>query len=203
MDSEFEKDLENRAKLFKALGHPMRLIILNLIKERPRHGQELATILSLNPATISHHLAALVQAGLLSTRKDQYYQVFSLEVASLDKPLSEMAYLPVTQLMESVKEDAYKKKVLRAFMHDGVLSAIPAQRKKQQIILEEIVKAFEYERRYTEKEVNHILVDVNEDVAALRRGMIDFGLMERSQGLYWRVRKKPEDTAGNFQNVTE
>jgi ArsR family transcriptional regulator, arsenate/arsenite/antimonite-responsive transcriptional repressor len=196
MNTEFEKDLENKAKLFKALGHPMRLIILNLIKERPRHGQELATILSLNPATISHHLTALVQAGLLSTRKDQYYQVFSTVPDSLEKPLSELVYLPAAQWTESVKEDAYKKKVLRAFMHDGVLSAIPAQRKKQQIILEEIVQAFEYERRYTEKEVNHILVDVNEDVAALRRGMIDFGLMERSQGIYWRNRKKTEDACG-------
>jgi ArsR family transcriptional regulator len=196
MDTEFERDLENRAKLFKALGHPMRLIILNLIKEKPLHGQELATILSLNPATISHHLTALVQAGLLSTRKDQYYQVFSLVGDALEKPLSELVYLPDTQLMESVKEDAYKKKVLRAFMHDGALTAIPAQRKKQQIILEEILKAFEYGRRYTENEVNHILVDFNEDVAALRRGMIDFGFMERSQGIYWRNPKKPADADG-------
>jgi ArsR family transcriptional regulator len=194
MNTEFEKNLAHKAKLFKALGHPMRLIILNLIKERPRHGQELASILSLNPATISHHLAALTQAGLLTTRKDQYYQMFSLVPAALEKPLSELISLPANQLMDSVQDDAYKKKVLRVFMRDGVLSAIPAQMKKQQIILEEIVKAFEYERRYTEKEVNHILIDFNEDVAALRRGMIDFNLMERSQGIYWRTRHTSQNT---------
>ncbi len=198
MNPQFEKDLENRAKLFKALGHPMRLIILNLIRERPRHGQELATILSLNPATISHHLTALTQAGLLSTRKDQYYQVFSLKADSLEKSLSDIITLPAVQLMEGVKEDAYKKKVLRTFMHDGILTTIPAQRKKQQIILEEIINAFEFGRRYTEKEINHILLEFNEDVAALRRGMIDFGLMERSPGIYWRSENKLDESPGDI-----
>lgn len=197
MNAEFEKELENKAKIFKALGHPMRLIILNLIKEKPRHGQELATILSLNPATISHHLAALTQAGLLSTQKEQYYLMFSLVAEPLERPLSETIYFPASQLMESVKEDAYKKKVLRTFMRDGVLTAIPAQRKKQQIILEEMINAFEFRRQYTEKEVNHILIDFNDDVAALRRRMIDVGLMQRSQGIYWRSEKNTAESTGN------
>jgi len=59
----FEENLEARAELFKALGHPMRLLILNLVKIKPRHGEELATILGLKPATISHHLSKLTQVG--------------------------------------------------------------------------------------------------------------------------------------------
>jgi len=34
-----EQNLEARAELFKALGHPVRLLILNLIKIKPRHGE--------------------------------------------------------------------------------------------------------------------------------------------------------------------
>ncbi|NMC13196.1 MAG: metalloregulator ArsR/SmtB family transcription factor [Chloroflexi bacterium] len=192
MSEQVDKNLAERAKVFRALGHPMRLILLNLIREKPRHGQELAAILSLNPATVSHHLAALSNAGMVVSTKDQYYQIFSLVKENLAKTLDEMIYIPSAQMMDSVKEDAYKKKVLRTFFHNNILLAIPAQRKKQQIILEEIANAFEFNRKYSEKEVNHILVDFYEDVASLRRGLIDFGLMERSQGVYWRI-KKPSD----------
>ena len=73
-----EENLAVRAEFFKALGHPARLLILNLIRMKPRHGEELAVILHLNPATISHHLSKLTDAGLLVSRKDQYYQVYSL-----------------------------------------------------------------------------------------------------------------------------
>ena len=66
-----EQNLEARAEFFKALGHPARLLILNLVQMKPRHGEELATILKLKPATISHHLAKLTEVGLLESRKDQ------------------------------------------------------------------------------------------------------------------------------------
>ena len=36
-----EQDLGARAELFKALGHPARLLILNLLDIKPRHGEEL------------------------------------------------------------------------------------------------------------------------------------------------------------------
>lgn len=80
-----ENDLENRASVFKALGHPIRLLIMNLILAKPRHGEELAMILNLNPATISHHLGLLSSAGLLSTQKDQYYQTYSATTTVLEK----------------------------------------------------------------------------------------------------------------------
>lgn len=208
MSGQFDKYLIEKAKIFRALGHPVRLIILNLIREKPRHGQELATILSLNPATVSHHLAALSSVGMVASKKEQYYQVFSLVKENLAKTLDEMIDLPADQMIDSVREDAYKKKVLRTFFHNDILIDIPAQRKKQQIILEEIANAFEFDRKYSEKEVNHVLVDFYEDVASLRRGLIDFGLMERSRGEYWRVKKPPDilpesNTLPNKENRTE
>jgi len=61
-----EANLEARAELFKALGHPVRLLILSLIDIKPRHGEELAAILGLYPATVSHHLARLAAVDLLA-----------------------------------------------------------------------------------------------------------------------------------------
>ena len=68
-DNSATTNFEKRAEFFKALGHPVRLLILNLVHARSRHGEELALILSLNQATISHHLNLLVEAGLLTSKK--------------------------------------------------------------------------------------------------------------------------------------
>ena len=182
-----EQNLEARAQLFKALGHPTRLLIMNLVKIKPRHGEELAAILRLKPATISHHLAILTRTGLLSSKKDQYYQIFSPINANLQPTLEEMVTLPQPGLPTRVEEDAYRNKVLKTFLKQGRLVIIPAQLKKRQIIFETIVEEFEPDRRYSEREVNQILVEFHDDVASLRRGLISQKLMQRQKGIYWRV----------------
>lgn len=187
MNNIAEVNLAARAQIFKALGHPTRMLILNLIKGKPRHGEELALILMLNPATISHHLSILTEAGLIQSEKDQYYQVYSLVNRNLNKTLAEMIFMPQPSIQENVKEDAYRQKVFNTFLRRGRLIGIPAQRKKRQILLEKIVEQFEPEKAYPEREVNIILLDFHDDVAALRRGLIEFGLMERTtDGIYTR-----------------
>jgi len=182
-----EQNLEARAQLFKALGHPTRLLIMNLVRNKPRHGEELATILRLKPATISHHLAILSKAGLLSSKKDQYYQIFTPINTLLKLTLEEMVTLPQPGLPASVEEDAYRTKVLNTFLKQGRLVSIPAQLKKRQIILETIVEEFEPNRKYSERKVNQILVEFHDDVASLRRGLVSQKLMDREKGTYWRV----------------
>ena len=99
----------------------------------------------------------------------------------------EVIQLPPEGLTAGVEEDAYRQKVLKTFLKRGRLVSTPAQLKKQQVILEEIVKEFDPDREYTEREVNQILVDFHEDVATLRRGMISHRLMARERGVYRRV----------------
>jgi hypothetical protein len=188
MSKTAEDRVDNRAYFFKSLGHPARLLILNLIKKKPRHGEELALILMLNPATVSHHLSILVKAGLLESRKDQYYQVYSLVDNYLKRSLGDLLFDPDIRIVETVEEDAYRKKVLGTFIRRGRLTTIPAQRKKRQVILEAIAESFEPEKYYPEREVNIILLDYHDDVASLRRGLVEFGLMERTtKGVYNRI----------------
>ncbi|MEW5871108.1 MAG: metalloregulator ArsR/SmtB family transcription factor [Chloroflexota bacterium] len=180
-------DLEFRAQFFTALGHPARLLILNLVQMKPRHGEELAAILALKPATISHHLAKLTEVGLLHARKDQYYHTYSLVKDGLDKSLEEWIRMPQPGLSVQVEEDAYRKKVLATFFKRGRLVQIPAQLKKRQIILERLVEAFEPDHDYSEHQVNQILLEFHEDVASLRRYLVSEGLMKREKGIYQRA----------------
>jgi ArsR family transcriptional regulator len=189
----FQDNLEARAKLFKALGHPVRLLIVNLVQMKPRHGEELAAILNLNAATISHHLSQLSEVGLLTLTKDQYYRTYSLAGDALIKTLDEMIRLPQAGLTADVEEDAYRNKVLKTFFKRGRLTQIPAQLKKQLIILEKIAQEFEPGREYAEREVNQALIEFHDDVAYLRRSLIDHGLMQREKGIYWRVVEPTEN----------
>jgi ArsR family transcriptional regulator len=187
MSERGEMDLEVRAELFKALGHPVRLLILNLVKIKPRHGEELAAILLLNPGTISHHLSRLSDVGLLASKKDQYYQVYSLAGDVLDRTIGDVALMPQSGLSTRVEEDAYRDKVLRTFFRQGRLTGIPAQLKKRQIVIERLAEEFEPDRDYAEREVNQVLVEFHDDVATLRRGLIEHKLMERDHGIYRRI----------------
>ena len=87
--------------------------------------------------------------------------------------------------LQAQRDDAYRKRVIDAFFEYGKLKAIPAQRKKERIILEEIAKAFEPGRIYTEREVNIIIADFHDDFCTIRRDMIGEKLMDRENGNYW------------------
>jgi hypothetical protein len=54
-------------------------------------------------------------------------------------------------------------------------------------VLERIAQEFEPGRDYTEREVNIVLLDFHDDVATLRRGLIEHKLMQRDRGIYRRT----------------
>jgi hypothetical protein len=72
-------------------------------------------------------------------------------------------------------------------MVNGKLNTIPAQYKKMLIILDELVKAFDTGRTYTEREVNITIADFHDDFCTLRREMVDAGLLSRENGIYTRI----------------
>jgi hypothetical protein len=79
-------------------------------------------------------------------------------------------------------------KVLRSFFAGERLTAMPRAGRKRQIALEHVVQRFEPGRRYTELEVNTELRPVwPQDVAALRRYLVDAQLLDRADGEYWRI----------------
>ena len=92
------------------------------------------------------------------------------------------------------------EKVIRAFVRDGRLVSIPAKPSKRDLLLPVILdRCFPEDRSYEEKEVNMRLAILHPDVAALRRYLVDGGLMTREAGIYRRTRpmasREPEDTS--------
>jgi hypothetical protein len=87
---------------------------------------------------------------------------------------------------EPLSDDPAEDAVLSAFVRDGRLVSIPAQRAKRLVVLAHLVRVFEPGVRYPEREVNALLAVWHADVAALRRYLVDEGLLTRDSGVYWR-----------------
>lgn len=69
---------------------------------------------------------------------------------------------------------------------DGTLIHIPARQSKKLEVLTFIAGSFRTGIRYSEKEVNEIIGKFHTDTAAIRRHMIEFGIMNRdSSSIYW------------------
>lgn len=82
--------------------------------------------------------------------------------------------------------DAETAKVLRSFVRDGRLTALPTAEGKKRILLDVICQDLEPGQRYTEPEVNLVLRRWHDDVASLRRWLVDLGYLDRAAGEYWR-----------------
>jgi predicted DNA-binding protein YlxM (UPF0122 family) len=175
-------------EFFKVLADEKRLQIVGLLARQDYSVEELATILGLSSATVSHHLRRLQKAGLVQARAAQHYHIYSLRLQALhemsQKILSRDALQETTQELDL---DAYDRKVLRTFMDGERLKSIPRQWKKREVILSYLVEQFESDRRYTEKEVNEIISRTHEDYAALRRYLVDSRRLAREREIYWRI----------------
>ncbi|MEF2277036.1 DUF2087 domain-containing protein [Deinococcus sp. YIM 134068] len=177
-------DLNARAAVFRALSHPARLALLRLTWSEPLSGETLARLMNLAPATVSHHLAALSEAGLTTVRSEGHHRLHGANQAALDVTL---AALVRGEGATPTAEDPYRARVLRAFVRDGRLTRIPAQRKKRDVILRELAALFEPGRTYTEREVSDALAEYHPDFFTLRRELVGLGLLTRENGVYWRV----------------
>ena len=184
-----EEQVVELLEFFKALADANRLKIVGLLAQGEYTVEQMAEILELRPSTVSHHLTRLSKAGLVSARSQSYYNVYRLETDVLQgmsqRLLAQETFPAVTA---DVDMDAYDRKVLNTFCEsDGRIRQFPAQQKKFEVILRHVVQAFEPGVRYTEKQVNDILKNYSDDTATLRRGFIEYKMMQREGGggEYW------------------
>ena len=75
-----------KAALFRALGHPARVRILELLREGERSVGALQDALGLDSGGTSQHLAALRRVGVVDTRREGtsvYYRAADLHLYDL------------------------------------------------------------------------------------------------------------------------
>ena len=177
--------VKEKLELLKLLADETRLEILNILLKEDSYVEKIACELSLTPATICYHLKKMESAGVVNCSRSQFYIIYSLNRDIFNKPLYELIKKD-DAVVDT--EEKYKKEVISNFFKYGRLTQIPTQRKKREIVLLEILKQFETDREYGEKEVNEIILRYHEDFCTIRREMIAFGMMTRNHEIYKRVK---------------
>ena len=74
------EDAEIRAKIIKAMAHPVRLMVIEFLKSGDQSFSEIFDLFQLDKSTVSKHLLVLKEAGIVSSRKNGADMIYKLEV---------------------------------------------------------------------------------------------------------------------------
>jgi hypothetical protein len=170
--------------LIGLLAEPERMRVFAALVLGARTAADVARAADLDQRAVGRALQRLEAGGLVERAGDGYQPV--LEVF---KQIARTT-APPAKTEEHGYADKRVEAVLRTFVRDGRLIGLPAQAGRRHVVLEHMVQSFEPGRSYTEAEVNAILRAWTEggstDHVALRRYLVDAGLLTRDGASYWR-----------------
>jgi DNA-binding transcriptional ArsR family regulator len=90
------------AEYFSILSEPMRLRILNLLREGEKCVQELVEATATSQANVSKHLKVMLQAGILSRRSEGTSAYYKVE----DELIFELCTLVCDRLATRIEQQA-------------------------------------------------------------------------------------------------
>ena len=102
---------------FKAMADANRLKIVSLLARKPHTVEQLAAMLGLGELTVSHHLARLAEAGLVSATAQSYYNFYHLN----SQVIEDMAHHllsgdAIPTVSANVDASAYDRKVVSNYL---------------------------------------------------------------------------------------
>jgi hypothetical protein len=169
------------ATIVGLLADPTRLKVVSALALGAGTIEEVAAAAGLPLKDVALAARRLARAGLV--RRDGHtLELLTERFGAAARAAAESAPAP-----EPLSDDPTESAVLAAFIRDGRLTTVPAQRGKRRVVLEHVVRVFDVGVRYPEREVNALLAVWHPDTAALRRYLVDEGLLSREAGLYWRT----------------
>lgn len=176
-------------QFLKALAHESRLRLLGLVAAREYSVQELAALVALKEPTVSHHLAMLREAGLVSLRQDGNTHWYGLEHKTLSRLSRSLLARDQLEALAGTKPPrSSDDRMLQNYLtEDGRLKAFPATLKKRRPILRWLARHFEEGRTYSEAEVNETIERRHHDRETFRRELIAHKMLARKDGSYWRL----------------
>lgn len=127
-------------------------------------------------------LGRLTKAGLVEFDPDTSCYLL-LAQAFQRAARSEADPPPPSQFPE---RPGWERRILDKAFDEGRLTRIPSKWSHRLVVLDEVAQRFEPGRRYSERQVNAMLSALFDDTAALRRYLVDAGMLDRADGEYWR-----------------
>ena len=79
MDATSKKLYEMKAEIVQAAGHPIRLAIIDFLKDGEQCVCDIAAHVGAQRSNVSRHLAVMLKAGVVDCRKDGLKMIYSLK----------------------------------------------------------------------------------------------------------------------------
>jgi ArsR family transcriptional regulator len=98
---------EIKAELFKALAHPARVRVLEVLRDGERSVGDLQPLVGIESSHLSQQLGVLRRAGLVSTRRDGNTVIYSLRdplVAELLEVAKQLLLASLTRTRDLLEE---------------------------------------------------------------------------------------------------
>jgi ArsR family transcriptional regulator len=92
---------EVKAELFKALGHPARIRVLEVLSAGARSVSDLQPLVGIESSHLSQQLGILRRAGLVTTRKEGASVIYSLADPALAELLAVAKRLLISSLAQT------------------------------------------------------------------------------------------------------
>ena len=88
-----QKQAENCAKLLQALAEPNRIRIIDCLRTGSKNVTELANLLKVEIVNVSHHLGVLKSGGLVESKKDGRFVIYSLHDKYFDNANAKVTHV--------------------------------------------------------------------------------------------------------------
>ncbi len=129
-------------------------------------------------------LDRLTTAGLVEAVPDGEYLLLAHAFGAAARAEADADELPPSAFSDEPPE---RRVLLDRWLGDGRLTGWPSKRSHRLVVLDHIAQRFEPGERYTERQVNAMLVEIDSDVATIRRYLVDEAILDRADGVYWRI----------------
>ena len=103
-----------KAELFRTLGHPARIRILELLSERDHAVHELLELIMIEPSNLSQQLAVLRRAGLVVQRRENGSVVYSVSIPDVRDLLTAARRILLAMLSD---QDSLREQLGTAHRH--------------------------------------------------------------------------------------
>lgn len=155
--------------------------------------KEIALKMGLAQSTIRNHRYKLrekeKQARLFLSMMEMISSNRNKDITILDKDILCDAHKTATTIDDRYNiTDKERETTIATYIDEtGGIKTFPSKEKKKIIILGEIIKNFSRGKKYSEKEINRILKRIYEDYATIRRALVEYGFIERTDDCssYW------------------
>jgi hypothetical protein len=173
-----------------------RLAVSGALAVADQNTEELASATGIDRRAVIEAVGALRSAGLVTSVDGTHHldveapRGIANELVDPDLPMDPVIGYGMTD---------HERDVLGRYFEGRTLASVPTSRAKRLIVLERLALEFDVGQKYAERVVNSILGAFNPDWSTLRRHLVDKGMLDRNQNVYWRSGGR---IAGVYQGLT-